>query len=191
MKVFKHLQIISIKNPIFNIPLNIFLSNNWKKSNACRFLNSYVLKWYESRRMKKSFRGSNFVQKFGPSYKKGRLSKLFFLYFRHFPDFFCPFLIFFYFRRHSTLVTWLCSVLALDYCVAHSDILELHFLCIKSILMSKLIRLFFFCVLFFILYFDVGALVGKALKLIVTGAAYIRTTHIRPCIHSFYWEKKL
>jgi len=70
--------------------------------------------------------------------------------------------------------------------VAHSDILELHFLCIKSILMSKLIRLFFFCVLFFILYFDVGALVGKALKLIVTGAAYIRTTHIRPCIHSFY-----
>jgi len=28
------------------------------------------LKWYEARRLKKSFRGSNFVQKFGPFLKK-------------------------------------------------------------------------------------------------------------------------
>ena len=62
MKGFKHLQLISIKNPIFN---------NSKKSNACRFLNSYALKWYEVRCLKKLFRGSNFVQKSGPSYKNG------------------------------------------------------------------------------------------------------------------------
>ena len=70
MKGFNHLQLISIKNQIFNVPINIFLFNNWKKSNACRFLNSYALKWYDPRRLKKLFRGSNFVQKFGPSYKK-------------------------------------------------------------------------------------------------------------------------
>ena len=31
--------------------------------NACRFIHSYALKWYEARRFQKSFRGSNFVQK--------------------------------------------------------------------------------------------------------------------------------
>ena len=75
-KVFKHLQLISIKNPIFNVSLNIVLFNNWKKSNACRFLNYYALKWYEVRYSKKLFRGSNFVQKCGPSYKKRRQSKI-------------------------------------------------------------------------------------------------------------------
>ena len=74
MKDFNHFQLISIKNPIFNVPLNIFLFNNWKKSNACRFLNSYAFKWYDVRRLKKIFTGSNFVQKFGPSYKKRRPS---------------------------------------------------------------------------------------------------------------------
>ena len=39
--------------------------NNYKNSNAHRFLNSY-LKWYEARGLKKSFRGSNFVQKPNP-----------------------------------------------------------------------------------------------------------------------------
>jgi len=38
-----------------------------KKSNACRFVNSYTLKWSEARRLKKIFTGSNFVQKFAPS----------------------------------------------------------------------------------------------------------------------------
>jgi len=56
MKIFKHLQQIAIKNPIFNVPLNIFLFNNL----FLRFLNSYYL-----------FMGLNFVQKFGPSYKNG------------------------------------------------------------------------------------------------------------------------
>ena len=70
MKGFNHLQSISIKNTIFNVTLNIFLFNNWKKSNACRFLNSHALKWYEARRLEKIFRESNFVQMFGPSYKK-------------------------------------------------------------------------------------------------------------------------
>ena len=42
-----------------------------KKSNACRFLHSYALKWYEVRCLRKLFRGSNFVQKCGPSYKNG------------------------------------------------------------------------------------------------------------------------
>ena len=46
--------------------------NNWKKSNACRFWHSYALTWYEVRCLQKLFRGSNFVQKFGPSYKKRR-----------------------------------------------------------------------------------------------------------------------
>jgi len=50
------------------------LFNNRTKSNACRFLNSYALKWYEVRRLKKLFTGSNCVQKFGPSYKKRRHS---------------------------------------------------------------------------------------------------------------------
>jgi len=55
IKVFKHnIQLISIKNPIFNVPLNIFLFNNLKKSNDCRFLNSYSLKWYEARCFKKN-----------------------------------------------------------------------------------------------------------------------------------------
>ena len=65
MKGFNHLQLLSITNSIFNIPLNIFLFNNWKKLNACRFLNSYALKWYEVRCLNKLFRGSNFAQKFG------------------------------------------------------------------------------------------------------------------------------
>ena len=30
MKVFKHLQLISIKPPIFNVSLNIFLFNSYK-----------------------------------------------------------------------------------------------------------------------------------------------------------------
>ena len=49
--------------------------NNWKKSNACRFLNSYAWKRYEVHRLKTLFRGSNFEQTFGPSYKKRRQSK--------------------------------------------------------------------------------------------------------------------
>jgi len=71
MKVF-YLQLILIKNPNFNVPLNIFLFNNWTKSNACRFLNYYAWKWYEVRRLKKLFKGSKCVQKFGASYKKRR-----------------------------------------------------------------------------------------------------------------------
>jgi len=51
--------------------LNMFFFNNWKKSNACRCRNSYALKSYEARCLKKSFRGSNFVQKFGRSWKNG------------------------------------------------------------------------------------------------------------------------
>ena len=43
--------------------------------NACRFLNSYALKWYKPRHFKKIFWGSNFVQKYGPSYKSGVIAK--------------------------------------------------------------------------------------------------------------------
>jgi len=41
-----------------------------KNSNAFTFSHSYVLKWYKAHRLKKSFRGSNFVQKFGPFWKR-------------------------------------------------------------------------------------------------------------------------
>ena len=68
-------NIISIENRIFNVPLNIFLFNTWKKASARRFVNSYVLKLYEARRLKKSLRGLNFVQKFGPFKKNGVLVK--------------------------------------------------------------------------------------------------------------------
>jgi len=57
-------QLILIKHPILNVPVNIFLVNNWKKSNAGRFLNSYTLKWYEDRCLKKIFIKSNFVKKY-------------------------------------------------------------------------------------------------------------------------------
>ena len=42
---------------------NNFVNN--KKSNACRFLNSYALKLYEGRSLKTSFKRLNIVQ-FGP-----------------------------------------------------------------------------------------------------------------------------
>jgi len=41
-----------------------------QNSNACRFLDSYALKWYEPRRLKKIFRGSNFYRSFNPSKKR-------------------------------------------------------------------------------------------------------------------------
>jgi len=37
MKVLKQLQLISIKNPIFNVPLNIFLFNNGKNRTLADF----------------------------------------------------------------------------------------------------------------------------------------------------------
>ena len=52
--------------------LTYFCSIMGKKSNAPRFLHSQALKWYEDCRTEKSFRGPNFIQKFGPS-KKRRL----------------------------------------------------------------------------------------------------------------------
>jgi len=65
MEVFKHL--ISIKNPISNVPLNIFVFNNWKKSNACRFLNCCALKWYEARRLKKYLWGQILYRNLDPT----------------------------------------------------------------------------------------------------------------------------
>ena len=62
----------------------------WKPRNlkiwqhACRCINSYALKWYEARRLKKSFGGSNFVQKFGHFQKVAismRCSRAFLLFF--------------------------------------------------------------------------------------------------------------
>ena len=38
-----------------------------KSLNVCRFINLYVLKLYEARRLKNHLRGSNFVQKLGPN----------------------------------------------------------------------------------------------------------------------------
>ena len=74
MKVFKYLQLITIKNPNFNVPLNIFLFHNWTKIECLQISKFLPLKMYEVRRLKKLFRGSNCVQKFRPSYKKRRLS---------------------------------------------------------------------------------------------------------------------
>ena len=71
MKGFNRLQLISIKNPIFNVPLNIFLFNNWKNSNACRFLNSYALKWYVARRLEKLFRGHILYRSLVPTINNG------------------------------------------------------------------------------------------------------------------------
>ena len=68
---FNHLQLISIKHQIFNVPLNIFLFNNWKKSNACRFLNSYALKWYEYRRLKNYLGGQILYSSSVPPIKNG------------------------------------------------------------------------------------------------------------------------
>ena len=59
---FKHLQLISIKNRIFIVSLNIFLFNNWKKSNARRFLHSEALKWYKARRTKNHLGGKFFYR---------------------------------------------------------------------------------------------------------------------------------
>ena len=68
-----NLLIFKFRNFKFDLKYNFV--NNLKNSNACRFLNSYVLKWYEVRRLEKLFRGSNFIQKFVPSYKNGVIVK--------------------------------------------------------------------------------------------------------------------
>jgi len=44
-----------------------------------QLINSYALKWYEDRRLKKSFIGSNFGHKFGPFFKKNGVYGLYFL----------------------------------------------------------------------------------------------------------------
>ena len=62
----KYLQLIKLKTRIFNVPLNTCVFNNFKKSNARRFLPAWAFKWYEARRTEKQFRGSNLVQNFGP-----------------------------------------------------------------------------------------------------------------------------
>jgi len=59
-----NLLIVKFRNSKFDLQNNVV--NNFKKSNSCRFLNSYALKWYEARRFKKIFKGTNFVHKFGP-----------------------------------------------------------------------------------------------------------------------------
>ena len=58
------LLIFKFQKSKFDLKYNFL--NNYKNSNARRFINSYTLKWYEARRVKKSFIGSIFVQKFGP-----------------------------------------------------------------------------------------------------------------------------
>ena len=60
-------NLLSLKFRNSNLNLKRNVVNNLKNSKAFRFLNSYTLKWYEARRLKKSFRGSNFVPKFEPS----------------------------------------------------------------------------------------------------------------------------
>ena len=70
MKVFKRLQLISIKNPIFNVP-TYFCSIIEQKIECLQI----SLKLYEVRGLKKLFKGSSFVQKCGPSYKKRRHSQ--------------------------------------------------------------------------------------------------------------------
>jgi len=73
MKGFNHLQLISIKNAIFNVPLNIFLFNNWKKLECLQISKFLRFKIIWTRSLQKLVGGSNFVQKLGPSYKKRRL----------------------------------------------------------------------------------------------------------------------
>ena len=57
MKVFENLQLISMKTRIFNVSLNIFLFNNWKKYNVRRLLHPWTFKSYEERCTEKSFKG--------------------------------------------------------------------------------------------------------------------------------------
>ena len=86
-----NIQLISIKNPIFNVPLNIFLFNNWKKWNACRFLNSYALTWYEACRLKNYLWGQILYRSLDPAKKRRHFSFLFLL-FGPFLAFLCLFL---------------------------------------------------------------------------------------------------
>jgi len=76
MEGFNLLQLISIKHPIFNIQLNIFLFNNWKKLQCLQISKLLRFKMIWSSSFETIFRGSNFVQNFGPSYKKRRLWNL-------------------------------------------------------------------------------------------------------------------
>ena len=64
------LLIFKFRNSQFDLKVNFV--HNLKNSNACRFLNSYPLKLYEARHLKQLYIRSNFVEKFGPSYKKWR-----------------------------------------------------------------------------------------------------------------------
>ena len=59
-----NLLIFKLRKSNFDLKDNFI--NNYKNSNARRFINSYALKLTEAGPLKKSYRGSNFVQKFGP-----------------------------------------------------------------------------------------------------------------------------
>ena len=52
--------ILKFRKSKFDLKANFV--NNYKNSNACRFLNPYALKWYEARRLKKSFWESNVLK---------------------------------------------------------------------------------------------------------------------------------
>jgi len=56
---------------IFKFPKSKFnlKENNKKSSKVDRFLNSYDLKWYEARGLKKSFRGQILYRRLDPSKK--------------------------------------------------------------------------------------------------------------------------
>ena len=69
MKVFKYLQLITIKNPNFNVPLNIFLFHNWTKIECLQISKFLPLKMYEVRRF---YLGGQIVYRsFVPPIKNG------------------------------------------------------------------------------------------------------------------------
>ena len=61
--LFNSDKLLILKYGSFMFDLKNNFVNNKKISNTCRFLISYALKFYETRGVKKSFRGSNFVQR--------------------------------------------------------------------------------------------------------------------------------
>mgnify|MGYP006944952519 CR=1 FL=1 len=63
-----------MENRIFNVPLIIFLSNNWKNRMLAYF---YIpLKWYEPRRTQKSYRGQLLYASPGPVKKRRQMQFL-------------------------------------------------------------------------------------------------------------------
>ena len=71
LEICKHSSFFKLLTKFVNIPLNILLFNNWKKSNAWRFLNSYALKWYEVRGLKNYLGGQILYKSVDPPIKNG------------------------------------------------------------------------------------------------------------------------